>query len=150
MLSVQDVPIGGGTTNGVLPEEWPWGPTLDNDISLGMKVECFLKYIPSKAFHLKDTQEVLRFFDDYLENHPVHILRLGQNNRLRVHITLDEASSFVIDGVISCSIKLPKGETDGRRYALVEVSASTTSSVQLKRMSCVEIWQPVFRESSFS
>ena len=139
------------SADNVLPTEWAWRLTFYNDISLEMKVECFLESEnSSKAFHLKDTQEVLRFFDDYLENHPVHILRLGQNNRLRVHITLDEASSFAIDSVISCSIKLPKGETDGRRYALVEVSASTTSSVQLKRMSCVEIWQPVFRESSFS
>ena len=76
-----------------------------------MKVECFLKSNnPSKAFHLKNTQEVLRFFDDFLEKHPVYILRLGHESRLRFHITLDEASPFAIDSVISCSIKPPDGE----------------------------------------
>ena len=73
-----------------------------------MHVECFLKSNNhSKAFHLKVTQEVLRFFDDFLKEHPVYIFRLGQENRLRFLVTLNRASPFVIDRVVSCSVKPP-------------------------------------------
>ena len=96
------------SANNVFPEEWAWRLAFDNDVSMEMKVECFLKSNhPSKAFHLKDTQEVLRFFDDFLKEHPIYIFRLRQENRLRFHITLDRASSFVIDRVVSCSVKPP-------------------------------------------
>ena len=114
----------------MLPTDWAWRLTFYNDISLEMKVECFLKSNnPLKAFHLKDTQEVLRFFDDFLEKYPVYILRLGQDIRLRFHITLDKASSFVIDSVISCSIKPPDGDfeeidmTQRRQDGVTEVLA---------------------------
>ena len=97
--------------NNAFAKEWAWRLAFDNDISLKMKVECFLKSNnPSKAFHLKNTQEVLRFFDDFLEKYPVYILRLGHDNRLRFYITLDEASPFAIDSVLSCSIKPPDGD----------------------------------------
>ena len=111
--------------NNVFPGEWAWQLAFNNDVSLDMKVECFLKSNnPSKAFQLKDTQEVLRFFDDYLPDHPVYIFRLGQDNRLRFHVTLNKASRFVIDRVISCSIKPPDED-----YVEIEMRQSCQNNV---------------------
>ena len=86
----------------ILPEEWTWQLAFNNDVSLKMKDECFLKSNnPSNPLQLRDAQEVSRFFDDYLLDHPVSIFRLGQDYRLRFDVTLNKASRFVIDRVLS-------------------------------------------------
>ena len=87
--------------------QWTWLLLINSHLSLTSHVECFLKSSnPSMAFHLRKTQEALRFFDDFLPDHPVHILRLEHDARLTFRITLDPHSPVAIERIVRFSVKL--------------------------------------------
>ena len=66
---------------------------------------------PSDPFHLRRTQEALRFHDDYVHDHPIHILRLGHDVLLRLRLTQDAASPFTIDRIVALSVKISDEQT---------------------------------------
>ena len=73
-------------------------------------MECFLKSShASTPFHQRRAQEALRFYGDSLPDDPVHVLRLGQDARLRLRITPGSDVPFTIQNVLSFSVK-PPGE----------------------------------------
>ena len=86
----------------------PWALILNIGMTARVRVECFLRSgDPSSPFHLRPTQEALRFFDEYLPRHPVHILRLEQDNLLRFHVTINRHLPFVAERALVFRVKLP-------------------------------------------
>ena len=106
----------------------------NGDPSLQLIPEVFRKSSrPSDPFHLRETQEALRFYDDYLPDHPVHILRLGQDILLRLRLTQDAASPFTVHRIASLSAKM-------RDEAMVELQ--TVQTGQGETMEAVALVRP--------
>ena len=88
---------------------------------------------PTDAFYLRETQEALRFYDDYLPDHPVHILRLGHDALLRLRLTQDAASPFTVHRIVSLSVK-------AKDEAMVELQ--TVQMGQSQTMEAVALLRP--------
>ena len=72
-----------------------------------LRVDCFLKSSNvSVPFHQRETQEALRFYDDFLPDDPVHILRLEHDSRLTLNI-ITHNSPLTIEKITSISVKAP-------------------------------------------
>ncbi len=77
---------------------------------LKLQLECFLKSSSaSLPFHQRKTQEALRFYDDFLSDYPVHILRLEHDARLTLSIITHD-SPLAIQRITSISVRPPDGE----------------------------------------
>ena len=91
---------------------WLYLCTLNEVLSVQLRPELFRKSShPDDPFQLRETQEALRFYDDYLPDHAVHILRRGQDVLLRVRLTQDAASPFTIHRIVALSAKVEDEET---------------------------------------
>ena len=64
----------------------------------------------SLPFDARASQEPLAFFDDFLEDGPVYILRRGESFRLRIDLAYDSQLHIPIDKIASVVAKAPDAE----------------------------------------
>ena len=109
---------------------WPevsWLHILSDHLTLTLRVECFRQTSsPAAPFHLREAKETLRFYDDFLPDHPVYLLRLERDARLRLGVKPTEELAIPIEGIVTVRIESPDGD-------LVEVE-----TVQTRRDKIVE------------
>ena len=84
---------------------------LDDHLSVTLQIECFSKRSdPEAPFYLREATEALQFRDASLSGHPVHLLRLGRDARLRLGVQPDAELAFPIEGVVAVSAQAPDEE----------------------------------------
>ena len=78
---------------------------------MAVSVERFTqKGYPKAAFHEQEAIRTKKFKDDYLPQHPVHVLRTGEHFRLRISLTRDSQFHFPFDEVVFVKLQSPEGE----------------------------------------
>ena len=85
-----------------------WFAILSVGITKHLSVECFRKSSdPSEPFDQRAAKPALSFDDVGLPAHPVYVLRLEQDARLRFRVSINEGVPFVAEKVIAFRVQPP-------------------------------------------